>query len=621
MNRQKAARHSEEAWRKYKEKIIALHDLERKTHEQIVQALGEMGFHITARQLKSKLKAWGCARNIKLQPDDVAILIRILDRRKREGKRSGVRMGNMILNEKQLHNLQRTLVRHQQRNSGGDIIVFTPSEPALSPPAGTVLASPSRFSRLLQQDPAGVGYPQHSCNSNHETGTTQPPILPEEANFQHLNIHENNNDFDLFEHELSPEMMNEVASFLRDTEDDDAMSEDDDAMSEDEDAMSEDEDNESVRMGNVPSRQLPEPAQSSPRWDPMLLDDPFLGVSMGSSRTPKFAWLLENISFPSLSGTHGSTQDRISQHPSPNGSYILDSMNQPCLNTEQHSEDLGPHLTLMRQCYASQHKEAALRIFEDELMKIAERTPQTQVGPAMIEVFKDQGLQFHEAETRFDAVIAEREQQYGFDHHVTAQTCLGFVKFLLATADAEKRGENYELKTAKRGLERARNVLTKVLKTGFDDRAISGMLDQEDPDGNVIGAPAQQDGTAHGADDAELTEIYITECTKRPHLVYALAELVQYTKLYKSFRVLEAVEGLIAMGLVEKCKMDNGKDGYRIPENLVVQLDQDNEVRISFLRQARAGLATSYGTLELVFVVFSAQSKGSSNESPLASCQ
>jgi hypothetical protein len=35
-------------------------------------------------------------------------------------------------------------------------------------------------------------------------------------------------------------------------------------------------------------------------------------------------------------------------------------------------------------------------------------------------------------------------------------------------------------------------------------------------------------------------------------------------------------------------------------------------VRMGFSRQARAGLATSYCTLELVFVVFSAQWKGSS---------
>ena len=39
-------------------------------------------------------------------------------------------------------------------------------------------------------------------------------------------------------------------------------------------------------------------------------------------------------------------------------------------------------------------------------------------------------------------------------------------------------------------------------------------------------------------------------------------------------------------------------------------------IRMVFLRQARAGLATGGCTLELVFVIFSAQLKGISNESP-----
>ena len=46
-----------------------------------------------------------------------------------------------------------------------------------------------------------------------------------------------------------------------------------------------------------------------------------------------------------------------------------------------------------------------------------------------------------------------------------------------------------------------------------------------------------------------------------------------------------------------------------------------SSIRIDFLRKARAGLATSYCTLELVFVVFSAQWKGNSNELPPANHQ
>jgi hypothetical protein len=75
-------------------------------------------------------------------------------------------------------------------------------------------------------------------------------------------------------------------------------------------------------------------------------------------------------------------------------------------------------------------------------------------------------------------------------------------------------------------------------------------------------------------------EIYVTGCTKRPHLLHAIRESITYTEVYTSCSIFEALEDLVAMGLVVKCKVsragaalckvnsnispktDDGKDAY-----------------------------------------------------------
>jgi hypothetical protein len=294
--------------------------------------------------------------------------------------------------------------------------------------------------------------------------------------------------------------------------------------------------------------------------------------------TPNLPQLLENMNLPPLSPIHCSTQNIESHDHSPSASQDIGGTDRRALGGENGHEDLGVHLMLLRQCMGYHHKEAALEISKDLLKEILERSPQVEIQSALEEVFKGKILQFDEAEARFDAAILERQQQHGFDHPATVQMCIGFVFFLLRTADYKQEGDNFKLKAAKHRLERARKLLEKVLKTGFDDKVVREALEASWE--KATEGPELRPSATHGTDETDLMEIYVTGCTKRPHLLHAIRESITYTEVYTSCSIFEALENLVAMGLVVKCKVsragaalckvnsnispktDDGKDAY-----------------------------------------------------------
>jgi hypothetical protein len=77
---------------------------------------------IRDKQIKDRLKEWGCTKNIKLSLAQLQYLCSELERR--EGKKSAVRIGGRRLSLKELEKVIRTIRRRHQQKTLSMLRVF-----------------------------------------------------------------------------------------------------------------------------------------------------------------------------------------------------------------------------------------------------------------------------------------------------------------------------------------------------------------------------------------------------------------------------------------------------------------------------------------------------------------
>jgi hypothetical protein len=309
------------------------------------------------------------------------------------------------------------------------------------------------------------------------------------------------------------------------------------------------DENDSSILGNIISTQSPGPQGPPLNMDapPSVAQDLAYDMSLFSSEIFSWSPILPTALSP-------ENLDLYLDPASP-----VRAQSRPVASTESNAasgEDLAVHLSLLRHCMRSGHKEADGAIFGDLMKQILARAPHEEIEFAMKVVFKEhgKGLAFETVEARFDAAISERQQHYGFDHPATIQMCLGLATFLLLVVEIDKEQENWEQESAEYGLERAKDLLDRVLRIGFDDEVVRASSRCDSPLGNEVEEPEPRQLTARRKiDETDLMEIYATGCAEQPLLPHAIIQSTVYTELHQYYKLMEVLDGLIEKGLEERC--------------------------------------------------------------------
>ncbi|KAG8157098.1 hypothetical protein KVR01_013088 [Diaporthe batatas] len=122
-------------WLQYQPLMKRLYVIERRTLWDIMQTMRrDYGFEATAKMYKSRFKAWGFRKNIRLRAGEDEDLIQVLREKSQPSGQSGSQTGNFLLRNGQLVPQDRLVKHLRRRGEGGLNTNKHPTTRAIRPP-------------------------------------------------------------------------------------------------------------------------------------------------------------------------------------------------------------------------------------------------------------------------------------------------------------------------------------------------------------------------------------------------------------------------------------------------------------------------------------------------------